>query len=87
MGEGWSIQLNGTKTMTDPSTAIHVHALGKPFRAYLQEKGLLSLQDYAKVNWAAVGDAMASSPALFCLWAAKHTSRWCGVGYRMLKWK
>jgi hypothetical protein len=72
---------------TDPSDAIVRHVARPSMRTKLHDKGRLDENDFDLVDWDAVGDAMASFPNLFRLWASKHMSGFCPIGHMMKIWK
>ena len=87
-GEGWSLRFyDEFKPTGDITEVVHFATSAPEMQAYLHEKDLVHHDDFYHVDWRAVDDAMEGMPALFRLWACKHVHNYCGVGYRMAKWK
>jgi hypothetical protein len=80
--EGWSCGIDGIKCTSDPTKPmmrrIHNDAM-QNFLAW-PDHFRMSMNGFDSVDWDAVERSLESSPEMFCLWAVKHMSHFCGVG-------
>ena len=79
-GEGWSCWVADQKMTGDPSRHIRNEIFGTDLREHLDDRGILTADAFALVDWDALGDASDTFPALYRLWVSKHVSGHCGVG-------
>jgi hypothetical protein len=80
--EGWSCWIDRIKCTSNPTKPmmhrIHNNAM-QNFLAW-PDHFRMSTNGFNFVDWDAVERSLESSMEIFCLWAAKHMSHFCGVG-------
>jgi hypothetical protein len=85
--EGWRCTVDGAKITSDPGPAVRHHVFGRELSQKLEEKGRLSADAYATIDWPAISVMMQRAPKLYRLWVTKHISGFFAHGTNMRRWK
>jgi hypothetical protein len=79
--EGWRCSIDDVKLMSDPAGPllqwIH-YAPMKTFLSHLDHFQMLE-NSFNLMDWQAVHQSLKDFPDMFCIWASKHMSRFCGI--------
>ena len=75
----WVCMVNGQVMSSSVGPAIRAQVYGRMMREHLVKKDRLTNTTFAWVNWEALGWSLMMKSQLFCLWASKFASRFCGT--------
>jgi hypothetical protein len=81
--EGWLCVVDGVKITTDPGPAIRFSISSQELQRHLQERDMLPVASFWMTDWAALDQATADFPVLYCMWISKHISGFFGCGKMM----
>ena len=79
--EYWSVHIHGQKISSRLDECIHEHIVGRAQCDCWEQKGRLTNDSIARVNWQACEQAMKSLSIGRRHWIAKHVSGHVGVGH------
>jgi hypothetical protein len=85
--EGFQVWLGDRKLSSNHSSVFFDHIHGKTILAWHASRHRFPACHTRKIDWDACGAALRRLPLGRRRWVSKHTSGFCGVGTKMLKWR